>query len=99
MSSDVKPTVFQMFERRIGEVVLVVTKNDLGFEGVLSTVSNEPPGVWLTQAKIVTLRSTIANPLPRVVNKIDKSDFFIHLNSVLRVEVLRKVESASRREE
>lgn len=88
MSKQAKPTVFQMLEKKIGNKILVVTENDLGFEGILSTVSNKPPGLWLCKAEVVTLRSTVVNPLPSIVNRADKNELFIHLNTVQRVEVI-----------
>jgi hypothetical protein len=61
-----------------------------GFEGTLTAVTLEPPGIWLSDAEIVTLRSTIAQPIPQVVNKEDRSEIFVNLNSVRRIEVLHK---------
>lgn len=59
-----------------------------GFEGIIATVSQDPPGIWLSDAEAVTLRSTLGNPLPQVTNRQDKSELFINLSHVLRVEVL-----------
>jgi len=61
-----------------------------GFEGTLVAVTREPPGIWLSDAEIVTLRSTIAQPVPQVVSKEQRSEVFINLNSVQRIEVLHE---------
>jgi len=61
-----------------------------GFEGTLVAVTREPPGIWLSEAEIVTLRSTIAQPVPQVVSKEQRSEVFINLNSVQRIEVLHE---------
>lgn len=71
-------------------------ERDFGFEGELAAVSKDPPGVWLSEATAAILRGTLANPLPQVVSREKKSDLFIHLNSVLRIEVLRGREEAKR---
>ncbi len=81
--------VFHYIERHLGQKVLIVIDKDFGFEGQLSAVSKEPPGIWLSEASAVILRGTLANPLPQVVSREKKSDLFIHLNSVLRIEVFR----------
>jgi len=61
-----------------------------GFEGTLVAVTQEPPGIWLSDAEVVTLRSTIAQPIPQVVSKEQRSEVFINLNSVQRIEVLHE---------
>jgi hypothetical protein len=61
-----------------------------GFEGTLVAVTREPPGIWLSNAEIVTLRSTIAQPVPQVVSKEQRSEVFINLGSVQRIEVLHE---------
>jgi len=61
-----------------------------GFEGTLVAVTREPPGIWLSNAEIVTLRSTIAQPVPQVVSKEQRSEVFINLSSVQRIEVLHE---------
>ena len=84
--------VFHYIERHIGQKVLVVIERDFGFEGQLSAISKDPPGIWLSEATAAILRGTLANPLPQVVSREKKSDLFIHLNSVLRIEVIRSGE-------
>lgn len=85
---EVSPTVLQMLERTIGRKVVVVLDHAFGYEGKVATVSSDPPGIWLSGAEAVVLRATIANPLPQIISREDKSEVFIHLNSVLRIEVL-----------
>jgi hypothetical protein len=86
------PTVFHILERNIGRQVLVVLDPSYGFEGVLAAVTLEPPGVWLSDAEVVTLRATIAQPIPQVVSREKRSEIFVNLNSVRRIEVLHKGE-------
>ena len=76
----------------MGQKVLVVIEKDFGFEGQLSAMSKDPPGIWLTDATAAILRGTLANPLPQVVSREKKSDLFVHLDSVLRIEILRSRE-------
>ncbi len=87
-SAGVNPTVLQMLERITGRRILAVLDREFGYEGKVSAVSSDPPGIWLSDAEAVVLRSSIANPLPQVASREDRSEVFIHLNSVLRVEVL-----------
>jgi len=82
------PTIFQLIEQKINRKVRVVLNRDFGYEGVLTAVSDDPPGIWLSDADAITFRSTLAQPLPQIVNREDRSELFINLNSVLRIEVL-----------
>jgi hypothetical protein len=84
------PTVLQMLERNVGRKIMVILDPSYGFEGTLAAVTHEPPGIWLSNADAVIMRATIAQPLPHVVGKEDRSEVFIHLNSVQRIEVLHK---------
>ena len=88
MSTGINPTIFHILEQKIGKRVLVIIDRYFGFEGIIATVSQDPPGIWLSDAEAVTLRSTLANPLPQVTSREDKSELFVNLNHVLRVEVL-----------
>jgi len=88
MSEGISPSLFTILESKIGKRVLVVLDHSFGFEGVVATVSQDPPGIWLSDAEAVTLRSTLGNPLPQVTSRQDKSELFINLSHVLRVEVL-----------
>jgi len=84
------PTVFHILERNIGRRMVAILDPAYGFEGTLVAVTREPPGIWLSNAEIVTLRSTIAQPVPQVVSKEQRSEVFINLNSVQRIEVLHE---------
>ena len=88
MSAGASPTVLHILERNIGGKILVVIDREFGFEGVISTVSQEPPGIWLSNAEAVIMRTTLANPLPQIVSREDRSELFINLNHILRIEVL-----------
>ncbi|MEM2676800.1 MAG: hypothetical protein QXJ77_02720 [Candidatus Bathyarchaeia archaeon] len=57
-------------------------------------VTREPAGIWLSDAEAVVLRATIAQPIPQVASREERSEIFIHLNSVQRIEILH---STSRR--
>jgi len=84
------PTVFHILERNIGRRMVAILDPLYGFEGTLAAVTREPPGIWLSDAEIVTLRSTIAQPVPQVVSREHKSEVFINLSSVQRIEVLHE---------
>ena len=87
------PTVFHMLERNIGRRIVAILDPSYGFEGTLAAVTREPPGIWLSEAEVVTLRSTIAQPIPKVVSREKRSEILINLNSVRRIEVLHRSES------
>ena len=84
------PTVFHILERNIGRRMVAILDPAYGFEGTLIAVTREPPGIWLSDAEVVTLRSTIAQPVPQVVSKEQRSEVFINLSSVQRIEVLHE---------
>jgi len=84
------PTVFHILERNIGRRMVAILDPAYGFEGTLVAVTREPPGIWLSDAEVVTLRSTIAQPVPQVVSKEQRSEVFINLSSVQRIEVLHE---------
>lgn len=84
------PTVFHILERNIGRRMVAILDPTYGFEGTLAAVTREPPGIWLSDAEVVTLRSTIAQPVPQVVSKEQRSEVFINLGSVQRIEVLHE---------
>jgi len=69
---------------------VVILDPSYGFEGTLVAVTHEPPGIWLSNADVVIMRATIAQPLPHVVGREDRSEVFINLNSVQRIEILHK---------
>jgi len=84
------PTVFHILERNIGRRMVAILDPSYGFEGTLAAVTREPPGIWLSDAELVTLRSTIAQPVPMVVSREHRSEVFINLSSVQRIEVLHE---------
>lgn len=88
MSSGVSPTALQMLERYTGKKVRVVLDRSFGFEGTVAAVSPDPAGLWLSNAEAVVIRTTLANPLPQVVSREERSEIFINLSSVARIEVL-----------
>jgi small nuclear ribonucleoprotein (snRNP)-like protein len=86
--SSISPTVLQILERYTGKKVRVVLERNFGFEGTVTTVSQDPAGIWLSDAEAVIIRNTLANPLPQVVGREDRSEIFINLTSVARIEIL-----------
>ena len=83
-------TVFHMLEKNVGRKVLVVLDPSYGFEGTLLAVTHDPPGIWLSNADAVIMRATIAQPIPQVVAKENRSEIFVNLKNVQRIEVLHK---------
>lgn len=96
MSSS-RPTLFHMLERLVGKRVVAVVERDLGYEGELTAVSHHPPGIWLSEAEAIVLRSTVVNPIPQVVSRERKHELFLHLNSVLRIETASESGKTSER--
>jgi len=86
----ISPSVFHALEKLIGSKLLVVIDRDFGYEAIVTAVSQHPPGLWMSEAEAVILRSSLANPLPQVASREKRSELFINLNSVLRIEVLHK---------
>jgi hypothetical protein len=84
------PSVLQILERQIGKRIVAILDPSYGFEGTLAAVTLEPPGIWLSDADIITLRTTIAQPVPQIVSREDRSEVFVNLNSVQRIEVLHE---------
>jgi len=84
------PSIFHMLERNIGKRILVVLGQTHGLEGELAAVTHEPPGIWLSNAEAVVLRATIAQPIPQVTARVEKSEILVNLNSIQRIEVLHK---------
>lgn len=84
----VPPTVFHMLEKNLGKGIRVILDSAYGFEGMLVAVTRDPPGIWLSDAEAVTMRTTIAQPIPQVTSRQDRSEIFVHLNSVQRIEVM-----------
>jgi len=95
--SSARPTLFHMLEKLIGKRVLVVVERDFGYEGELAAVSHHPPGIWLSDAEAIVLRSTVVNPIPQVIGKEKRHELFLHLNSVLRIEAASESGKTSER--
>ena len=72
-NSGLPTTVFHMLEKNVGRKVLVVLDPSYGFEGTLLAVTHDPPGIWLSNADAVIMRATIAQPIPQVVAKENRS--------------------------
>ena len=86
-----------MLERLVGKRVLVVVERDFGYEGELVAISHHPPGLWLSKAEAIVLRSTVVNPIPQIISKEKKQELFVHLNSVLRLEAASESGKTSER--
>ncbi len=84
----IPPTIFHMLEKNLGKKIRVILEPSYGFEGTLAAVTLEPAGIWLSDAEAVILRATIAQPIPQVASREERSEIFVHLNSVQRLEVL-----------
>lgn len=84
------PSIFHMLEKNVGRRVLVILSQSYGFEGVLAAITHEPPGIWLSTAEAVVFRATIVNPIPQITAREDRSEIFVNLNSVQRIEVLHE---------
>lgn len=82
------PSIFHMLEKNVGKQIRVILDPSYGFEGTLMAVTREPAGIWLSKAEAVILRATIAQPIPQVASREERSEIFVHLNSVQRIEVL-----------
>ncbi len=81
-------SIFHMLERNLNKNVRVILEASYGFEGRLVAVTREPPGIWLSDAEAIILRATIAQPIPQVAGREERSEIFLHLDSVQRMEVL-----------
>jgi len=85
---ELPPTIFHMLEKNLGKKVRIILDPSYGFEGTLAAVTREPAGIWLSDAEALVFRATIAQPIPQVASREERSEIFIHLNSVQRMEVL-----------
>jgi hypothetical protein len=77
-----------MLEKNVGKEVRVILDSAYGFEGTLVAITREPAAIWLSDAEAVILRATIAQPIPQVASREDRSEIMVHLNSIQRIEVL-----------
>jgi hypothetical protein len=85
---DLPLTIFHMLEKNVGKQIRVILDASYGFEGTLAAVTREPAGIWLSEAEAVIMRATIAQPIPQVTSREERSEIFVHLNSVQRIEVI-----------
>ncbi len=91
-SNDTPPlSIFHMLEKNAGRKILVILNQNYGFEGTLTAITHDPPGIWLSGAEAVIFRATIANPIPQITSRAERSEIFVNLNSVQRIEVLHEV--------
>lgn len=79
-----------MLEQHQGKRIHAILDRTYGFEGTLAAITTDPPGIWLSDAKATVLRATIAQPIPQVASREERSEIFINLNSVQRIEVLHE---------
>ena len=85
---ELPPSIFQMLERNVGKPIRVILDPQYGFEGTLVAVTKEPSGIWLSDAEVVVMRSTIAQPVPQVASREERSEIYLNLNSIQRIEIL-----------
>jgi hypothetical protein len=85
---NIPQTIFHMLEKNLGRQIRVILDPSYGFEGTLTAVTREPAGIWLSDAEAIILRATIAQPIPQVAGREERSEIFVHLNSVQRIETL-----------
>ena len=85
---EVPPSIFLMLEKNLGKKIRVILDPAYGFEGTLAAVTSEPSGIWLSDAEAIVLRATIAQPIPQVASREERSEIFLNLQSVQRIEVL-----------
>jgi len=89
-SGGLPPTVFHLLEKNVGRRVLVILDPSYGIEGTLTAITHDPAGIWLSNADAVVMRATIAQPIPQVVARENRSEIFVNLKNVQRIEVLHK---------
>jgi hypothetical protein len=82
------PSIVTMLERNISKKVRVIIDPAYGFEGILSAVTQNPSGIWISEVEAIVLRATIAQPIPQVASREERGDIFLHLNYVQRIEIL-----------
>lgn len=89
-------SIFHMLERNVGKKIRVILDPSYGFEGTLIAITSEPAGIWLSDAEAIVLRSTMAQPIPQVASREERSEIMLNLHSIQRIEVLHS--STIRRE-
>jgi len=85
---ELPPSIFHMLERNVGKKIRVILEPSYGFEGTLVAVTQQPSGIWLSEAEAIVLRTTMASPIPQVASREERSELFLNLNSVQRIEVI-----------
>jgi hypothetical protein len=85
---DLPLSIFHMLERNVGKKIRVILDPSYGFEGTLMAVTGEPAGIWLSEAEAIVLRSTMAQPIPQVASREERSEIMLNLHSIQRIEVL-----------
>jgi hypothetical protein len=88
---ELPPSIFHMLERNVGKKIRVILDPSYGFEGTLMAVTSEPAGIWLSDAEAIVMRSTMAQPIPQVASREERSEIMLNLHSVQRIEVLHSV--------
>ena len=86
--TELPPSIFHMLERNVGKKIRVILDPTYGFDGTLVSVTSEPAGIWLSNAEAIVLRSTMAQPIPQVASREERSEIFLNLQSVQRIEIL-----------
>ncbi len=95
-AQDLPPSIFHMLEKNVGKKIRVILDPAYGFEGTLMAVTQEPAGIWLSEAEAIVLRSTLAQPIPQVASREERSELYLHLNSVQRIEVIHEPQNRQR---
>ncbi len=90
------PSIFQMLERNVGKKIRAVLDPAYGYEGTLAAVTQQPAGIWLSEAEAIVLRTTMAQPIPQVASREESGDLFLNLNTVQRLEVLQAAQPRGR---
>jgi hypothetical protein len=90
---ELPPSIFHMLERNVGKKIRVILDPAYGFDGTLVAVTSEPAGIWLSDAEAIVLRSTMAQPIPQVASREERSEIFLNLHSVQRLEILHSLPS------
>ncbi len=85
---DLPLSIFHMLERNVGKKIRVILDPSYGFEGTLMAVTSEPSGIWLSDAEAIVLRSTMAQPIPQVASREERSEIMLNLHSIQRIEVI-----------
>lgn len=94
---ELPPSIFQMLERNVGKKIRVILEPSYGFEGTLVAVTQQPSGIWLSEAEAIVLRTTMASPIPQVASREERSELYLNLNSIQRIEVIHTASPRSSR--